>query len=239
MIRYDLETADIISPDAGDTLALLQDARAVWSSVFQGMVPVGDWLQARIAHLVRAWIGGDWQISHGQVFDPANHDLQTRSWDLIIHRRPPNDYALPDGSRLPPAATKNGPWVLLPKHLCAAVIDTKGRYDTPRLYAAASALNQRNDSTIPQLDLLAPYIRPALLILASTRKPVQVMREGEQHHLPTFVLARATDYKGNHGTERVTWEVAHTANGTLPLDEFRTYVVAAAQAWHARRSQIK
>lgn len=234
MIRYELDTSDIVSSDADDTLDLLRDAQAVWSSVFQGMAPVGDWLQARIACLVRDWIGGDWQISHGQVFDPANRNLQSRSWDLIIHRRPPDDYALPDGSTLPPAATESGPWVLLPKHLCAAVIDTKGRYDAPRIYAAAPALNPRNDSTIPQLELLAPDIRPALLILASTRKPLTVMREGEQHHLPTFVVAQAIDHKGSHGTERVTWEVARTANGTLPLDDFRTYIIESVRAWHAR-----
>ena len=106
MIHYDLDTADIISPDADDTLALLRDAQAVWSNVLQGMVPVGDWLQARIAHLIRGWIGYDWCISHGQVFDPVDRDLQSRSWDLIIHRRPPDGYALPDGSRIPPAATE-------------------------------------------------------------------------------------------------------------------------------------
>ena len=221
-----------------DTLKLVEDARQAWFSLFQGMAPAGDWLQARIAHLVRGWIGDDWCISHGQVFDPANRARQTRSWDLIVHRRPPDDYRLTDGFRLPPPATDDGPWVLLPKHLCAAVIDTKGRYDTPRIYAAAPAFNALNDSKTPQLDLLTPDVKPALLILASTRNPMAVMDEGNQHHLPTFVLARATDHKGSHGTDRVTWKLTRTSTGTLPLADFQSYVTKAVDDWKMRISSL-
>jgi hypothetical protein len=49
LIHYDLETADIDDRGAGDALNLLRDAQDVRSSVLQGMVPVGDWLQAPIA----------------------------------------------------------------------------------------------------------------------------------------------------------------------------------------------
>lgn len=221
-------TLDPNSVEDPATIELLAAARSAWSQLFQGMAPAGDWLQARIAYLVRGWIGADWCISHGQVFDPTNRDRQTRSWDLVIHRR------IPDDLGLPPPATPDGPWVLIPRGLCAAAIDTKGRYDTPRIYAQSVAFNDMNNSTTRQLDLLLPDVKPALFILATTRNPIAVMTEGEQHHLPTFVLAKATDHKGERGTASVTWKASRTAAGTLPLDDFRTYITAAVHSWHAR-----
>ena len=220
-----------LDPDLIDdtaTIDLLTEARSAWSQVFQGMAPLGDWLQARIADLVRGWIGADWCISHGQVFDPTNRDRQTRSWDLVIHRRVPNDLGLP------PPATPDGPWVLIPRGMCAAAIDTKGRYDTPRIYAQSVAFNDMNNSTTPQLDLLLPDVKPALFILATTRDPVAVMAEGDKYGLPTFVLIRATDHKGDRGTVSVTWKASRTAACTLPLDDFQSYITAAVRSWHAR-----
>jgi hypothetical protein len=223
-----LETRSI---DDAATLSLVSDARSAWSQVFQGMAPLGDWLQARVAFLIRQWIGPDWHTSHGQVFDPKSRERQTRSWDLIIHRR------VPDNLDLPPPATPDGPWVLIPKGLCAAVIDTKGRYDTPRVYSEAPAFNDDNDNTTPQLDLLVPDVKPALFILATTRDPVKVMAEGTQYRLPTFALSRATDHKGDRGTASVTWKLTRSASGTLPLQDFRAYITGAVADWEARQKR--
>jgi hypothetical protein len=135
---------------------------------------------------------------------------------------------------LPPPATPSGPWPLVPKHLCCAVVDTKGRYDTPRKYAQAVAFDMRHDSDVPQLQFLGDGITPCLLVMASSGCPSTIREAGRECGLPTFVLARAIDRREDRANQSTEWVLDQGEDGRPPLQAFRQELVAAAARWEQR-----
>jgi hypothetical protein len=210
-----------------DTLDFTRDTRAMYRSLYQGMAPVGEWIQSRVACLVREWLPG-WMTSHGQIADLGKPTVQSRSWDIIVHR------PIPDSWGFPPPASPSGPWALVPKELCCAVVDTKGRYNTPRDYAKKPVFDlYLTPDRPPQLPFLHPIV-PILFIIASTYAPETVEAAGLDCGLPTFVVAKAVEHKGPRGTEAVDWVLHPGRNGVVPIQEFREALLAASEQWHMR-----
>lgn len=210
-----------------DTLAFARDTLAVYRSLYQGMAPLGEWIQTRVASLVRQWLPG-WVTSHGQVADPENRAIQSRSWDIIVHR------PIPPSWGCPPPASISGPWPLVPKELCCAVIDTKGRYNTPREYASKSALDLPNQCQVKQLAFLGPRILPVLFIVASNHAPATVEAAGRDCGIATFVIAKAVDHRGANPTVSVEWFLNPGHGGTAPLQALRQTLCLAATQWCER-----
>ena len=211
-----------------DTIRFATDTQAVYRSLYQGMAPIGEWIQTRVSYLVRQWMPG-WVTSHGQIEDQHNSTIQSRSWDIIVHR-PIRD----DSWNYPPPASPSGPWPLVPKELCCAVIDTKGRYDTPGDYAKKPVFDlHMTPDRPPQLQFLRPIV-PILFIVASTYPPETVEAAGLNSNIPTFVVARAIDHKGPKGTEAVDWILNLGRNGVTPLQAFRQTLLEASEQWLKR-----
>jgi hypothetical protein len=196
----------------------------MYRSLYQGMAPAGEWIQTRVATLVRGWLP-DWEVSHGQIADLGNPSIQSRSWDLVIHR------SIPESWGVPPPASPSGPWPLVPKELCCAVVDTKGRYNTPRDYAKKTVFNLDLTADLPQLEFLGPAIVPILFIVASTNSPDTVEAAGLDCDLRTFVIAKAID-----GTAAVDWHLHPGRDSTPPLLAFRQALLDAAAAWDTRNT---
>lgn len=207
-----------------DTLIFTKDTMAVYGSLYQGMPPLGEWIQTRVAHLIHEWLPG-WSTSHGQIADEDTPGIQSRSWDIIIHR------PIPASRRYPPPASPTGPYPLVPKDLCCAVVDTKGRYNTPKKYAEATAFDLPNKCKMKQLDFLGPKILPVLFIIASNFTPDRVEAEGEANGISTFVLAKAVDRKTSDWAGTAFWHLNPGKDGRLPMSRFRDKIRWAAKQW--------
>ena len=212
-----------------NTLTLMRDTMAVYGSLYQGMPPLGEWIQTRVAHLIREWLPG-WSTSHGQIADEDTPEIQSRSWDIIIHR------PIPASRGYPPPASPTGPYPLVPKDLCCAVVDTKGRYNTPGKYAEATAFDLPNKCKMNQLDFLGPEILPVLFIIASNFTPDRVEAEGETNGISTFVLAKAVDRKPSDWAGTAFWHLNPGKDGHLPMSRFRDKIRLAAQQWESNIS---
>jgi hypothetical protein len=208
-----------------ETLTLMEDTADVYRSLHQGMAPIGEWIQARMAMLVRSWLP-EWHVSHGQIAELEQPDIQSRSWDLIIHR------SIPKSLGFPPAASPQGPWPLVPKDLCCAVIDTKGQYNTPKKYAEKTVFNSDLSGQLSQIEFLKPQITPVLLILTSTLQPATVEIAGKDCGIETFVLARSINHKGGSGQEWVEWALNARQGSLAPLQALKALLLDAAQRWH-------
>ena len=206
------------------TLSLVKDTLALYRSLYQGMPPIGEWIQARVAELVRAWLPG-WEVSHGQIADLNDLTIQSRSWDLMVHR------VIPQSWGFPPPASPSGPWPLVPKELCCAVIDTKGRYNDPIEYSQKNAFNSLNNCKTRQLEFLGAEIIPILFILASNVKPNTVEAKGESCGIPSFVIAKAIDHKPNNGKVNVEWILNSGKDNILPISRFKDTLILAAKKW--------
>ena len=214
-----------------ETLMLVDDFAAVYRSVFQGVM-IGDWLEARVMRLIKKWLP-DWRLSHAQIIDPTMPDLQSRSWDIVVHRPVPSELHLP-----PPAYEDEG-YPLLPKALCCAAIDCKGRYDTPQTYARKTAFNVINTAITPQLEILSPTVTPILFIMASTLPEQTVVSRAREHGLSAFVLAHARDHGLMQGHAHVTWTLNGGSRQQPPLQEFKACLEEAAGRWQAAHEVVE
>lgn len=208
-----------------ETLAQVDDFAAVNGSLFQGAM-IGAWLEDRIQLLIEGWLPG-WYLSHAQIWDPARPDLQSRSWDIVVHKPVPPEMDFP-----PPSRPSHG-YPLLPKNLCCAAIDTKGRFNQPRDYARLSAFNVRNDATTPQLELLAPTIVPILFIFASTYAEETVVAAAMESGMSAFVLVKARDLGLVQGAGYYRWRLNGGDRLQPSLQEFRALLTTAASRWRA------
>lgn len=209
-----------------DTIEFMEDTLAVYRSLYQGMAPIGEWIQARVSRLVHEWLPG-WLTSHGQIADIDTPEIQSRSWDIIVHK------PVSESRGFPPPATPTGPYPLVPKDLCCAVIDTKGRYETPKKYAEAVGFDLFNTCKRKQLDFLGPQIAPILFIVASRSSAESIEAAGEACGISTFVMARAVDRKKAAWAEPVHWHLNSDAKGRIPLDRFREKLLRAAERWES------
>lgn len=212
------------------TVKLAEDTLSVYRSLYQGMAPIGEWIQTRVACLIREWLPKEWITSHGQIADAYTPEIQSRSWDIIVHR------PIPKSRGYPPPASSNGPYPLVPKDLCCAVVDTKGRYNTPKKYAEAKAFDLPNKCNTKQLDFLGPNILPVLFIIATNHSPDRVEAEGEANGISTFVLAKAVDRKPSDWAGTAFWHLNPGKDGHLPMSRFRDKIRWAAQQWESNIS---
>lgn len=174
--------------------------------------------------LIKKWLP-DWRFSLAQIIDPAITNLQSRSWDIVVHR------PVPPEMHLPPPAYEDERYPLLPKELCCAAIDYKGRYNTPQLYAGKKAFDVTNTASTPQLDILAPTIAPILFIMASTLPEHTIVARAKEHGLNAFVLVHARDHGLAEGCANAIWTLNGGDRDQPPLQEFRTLLMQAARRW--------
>lgn len=197
-------------------MGLLRDLISVQESLHQDTAVSGPWMEARIKEMLRGWLPGGWQVSGpGQVFCRGTHSIRSRSWDIIVHRRP--EEALP-----PPASPEFG-FPLLPKEIVAAVIDTKTNFAGVAEYASKPAFNLMNDFGEPQLKFLGGTISPFILAATSQLRPDQFYKAGLEYGLGTFSLAIRKSDLVSAGEERVTRYMAlRFMDGSYPLQRFKT-----------------
>ena len=198
-----------------ETARFVSDLLQVWNSVHQGMPVIGPWMEERLKHMIRGWIGSDWCISGPtQVYFPDQPDLRSRSWDVVIHRR------LPPG--FPPEAAPGSGYALVPIDSVRVVIDTKTNFTTPAAYAAQMCFNRMNDCAVGQVDALGPQVAKLVLAATSGRSADAILREGIKHGVPTYALARYAASPVADGRDRkVEWKVERLATGEFPLQAFK------------------
>ena len=106
--KYKLDENGVSDPE---TLQLVRDTISVnisVSSQFVGARPLrsprragprpcpypglsrryASWIERRVEALIRSWLP-DWELSHAQVVDLDKQELQSRSWDLVVHQPVP------------------------------------------------------------------------------------------------------------------------------------------------------
>ena len=218
---FDLHGAKQIWTTEADpaTDALVRDLLLVWNGTHQNMPIVGPWFEARVRYLVGSWIDSDWCVSGpSQVFDPLEPGLRSRSWDLVIHRRPTVE--------LPPPADPRSGWPLIPVDLVAAVIDTKTNFSDAAGYAAQTCFNQAHDSVRLQTDLLGSGVACLVLAATTTRSLSALHAEGARTGVQCYALGR---YKASKvATERsISWELGRMEGGVAPLQAFKHAVRSA------------
>jgi hypothetical protein len=220
---HDLHRARAIwegEPDP-ETDTFVTDLLAVWNSVHQGMPIVGPWMEARLIHMIRNWVGPKWRVSGPcQVCFPDDPDLRSRSWDIVIHE--------PVGPEFPPEASPGSGPSLLPVSAVRVVIDTKTNFSTPATYAAQPCFDRMNRATTSQLDALGPEISKLVLAVTSSRSADSLLKEGSEHGVQTFVLARYRASPVADGADRaITWEMAQLRDCSFPLQAFKRAVLTA------------
>lgn len=204
-----------------ETARFVADLLQVWNSVHQGMPVIGPWMEERLKHVIRGWIEGGWCISGPtQVSFPDQPDLRSRSWDIVIHRRPPPDF--------PPEAAPGSGYALVPIETVRVVIDTKTNFTTPAAYAAQMCFNRMNDCVVGQVDALGPEVTKLILAATSGRSANAILREGVEHGVPTYALARYRASAVADGRDRkIEWKIERLADGGFPLQAFKAKIQAS------------
>ena len=182
---YRLHHGDLAAAEDadGETGRLLADYMHVAKSVHQGMPICGPWFEERIRAVLSARMPAGWQVSGpSQVFDPHRPELRTRSWDLVVHGEPDCD--------LPPPASANSGYPLLPRRLVAAVIDTKTMFTDVARYCGQTAFDIRNACEVPQFELLGPTVAKTVLAASSTTSAETLRALGRDHGAQVFSLSR-------------------------------------------------
>lgn len=137
--------------------------------------------------------------------------------------------------RLPPQASPENGYPVLPNSLVAAVIDTKTNFADPRDYAAQPAFNLMNDSDQVQLSFLGDGIGKFILAASSSRSPDSMMNAGRSLGLLAFSLGRYKAGPVADGRARVSnWRLERHADGSYPLQRFKDALLSAVTA-HAMR----
>ena len=209
--------------DCVETLNLVHDVRDVWCSLYQGMPVIGPWLEQRISWLIKSWLP-DWQVSSGQIFDPDQPNIRSRSWDIIVHKKPLKYLYLP------PQAYPGSGYPLVPKNLCCAVIDSKNNFSDVVEYANKSVFNLMNDAKEKQLDFLGNSISTCIFACMSSSSPRSIEVKGSEVGLNVYVLGQYTASKVSDGENRkLEWLLNDSDHS--PLIRFRRELIRAAEAW--------
>jgi hypothetical protein len=212
-----------------DTETLLRDAMAVYASQYQG-VCIGPWLEDRLRHQINLWFP-EWSCSHAQITADDNFDLQSRSWDIVLHRPPPPELGYP------PSAYPNGSFPLIPKSQVAAVVDSKGLL-TPsglRKYCAQVAYDRSCASSTTQFNLIGGAIPKILFCFTSTTTHQSLSSLSQELGAFTFVLAMSkTNKNSKTGRIEYEWDVQNGSDGVSPFMQFRTLLEESVDAWQQR-----
>lgn len=207
-----------------ETARLLSDLLQVWNSVHQGMPVIGPWMEARLIHIIRGWVGKDWCVSGPtQVCFPGEADLRSRSWDIVIHRPLPTGY--------PPEAAPGAGYPLVPLEAVQVVIDTKTNFNAPAIYAAQACFNRMNDCSVSQVEALGDGVTKLVLAATSSRGADSLLREGAAHGVQTFVMARYSASPVQDASARkIEWRVQRFSDGIFPLQTFKAAILSSLEA---------
>lgn len=206
-----------------ETLGLFRDALAVEAASYGGVV-MGPWLETRLRELVAGWMPG-WCISHAQVADEAVPEMQSRTWDLVIHRPVPSERGYP------PAAAAGRDYPLVPKDLVCAVVDAKYTFAGIEEYANAQAVGLRGDAGVRQIELLAP-IPAAVFAMRVSGDAVRAAEKAGRLGLNLFALATVLSGPRVPATAKeYRYRLCGAGEGILPLGRFRGFLQDAEKRW--------
>lgn len=219
--EFVLETMNVTDEE---TLELARDSQQVLGCLYQGMPPLGAWVENRVSSIVKKWLP-DWVLSHAQIYDQSRPDLQSCSWDLVIHKPIPDELGFP-----PPAADGHG-YPLVPKKLCCAVVDVKSQFGDIKKYVNKRAFDVRNESNVLQLELLQPEIVPIIFTLTTKNSPNWHERPDNSLGITVISISKVIERPGKR-----IWQLYRREDGMLPIDYFKTLLLRAVADWENRNS---
>lgn len=209
--------------DCLETLNLVQDVRNIWCGLFQRMPVMGPWLEQRISWLIKSWLPG-WQVGSGQIFDHSNLNIRSRSWDIIVYKKPEKCI------HLPPEAYPGSGHPLVPRNLCCAVIDTKNYFSDLEEYANKTVVNLMNDAKDKQLEFLGDSISKCIFVCMCPLSPKNLEAKGSKLGLNVYVLGKHTASKVSDGeNRRLEWLLNNSYKS--PLIRFRNELMKSAKTW--------
>ena len=178
-------------------------------------------MEARTKVMIRTWLPAGWDVSGpAQLFDPDRGEVRTRSWDIVIHR--------PPKILLPPVASPETGYSLLPLAAVSVVMDTKTNFSDPRPY------ERKRYSILPmiqpknQLEFLGAAISKTILIGSSSTSCDDLLKLGTSCGLSVFSLGRYRAGPVSHGEDRVSsWQLERFADGSYPLQRLKAPILLA------------
>lgn len=176
---------DLDGVSDNETVELCRNAMAVTAGSLHGFV-YGPWLEARISRLVQECLP-EWQCSHSQLTGLDDQSLQSRSWDVVVHRPPPAGW--------PPASHPPNGYPLLPTACCCAAVNVKGNFSPAGLRRAARepAYEDTGDSTRTQMDYLGPHVPVIFFCFTAYASHAHMDRVAGECGMRAFTLARLFD----------------------------------------------
>lgn len=215
--RYTLEQNGV---DDQETITLLGDLISVQESLHQDGPVAGPWMEARLKEMLREWLPANWHVSGpSQIYCRNTYSIRSCSWDIVVHRKPQEV--------LPPPASFEFGYPLLPKDFVAAVIDTKTFFADVSKYAKQAAFNLMNDYAVPQITFLGRNIRPFIVAATSSVRPDDFYRASLSLGLGGFALAsRRADSVSAGEDRRTTYTAQRYSDGTIPLQRFKAELLA-------------
>ena len=130
--------------------------------------------------------------------------------------------------RLPPVASPEAGYPLIPREAVAHVIDTKTYFAFPELkkYASKTLFNLANDCGDSQLEFLGKPVSKTLLIASSTKNCDTLFSAGACCGLSVFSLGRSHAGPVADGPNRVSsWKLERFSDGAYPLQRFKSLVL--------------
>lgn len=201
-----------------ETLAFWRDFQLVFSSCLQGMTIIGFWMETRMKLVVRKWLPPNWHVSGpSQIYDPKRPELRSRSWDLVVHRKPERP--------LPPPASQELGYPLLPREIVSAVVDTKTSFSDPAAYSRQSVFNLANDAHEPQLDFLGSDITKIIFAAASPLAAQSLYEAGLRSGLHVISMGRYQAGPVSDGVARkIGWRLESYSDGTCPMQRYKELI---------------
>ena len=183
--------------------------------------------------MIRKWLPS-WVCSHAQIADPNLPSIQSRSWDIVVHKPVPAEWGYPNPS------TPYGGYPLIPKSLCCAVIDSKGNLDCAKLrkYCRQPAFNVDRTCLTRQLDFLDQGIMPIAFLVTAWESHESIAAEARNCGINAYVLAQMKYTKHNPHTGKPAWRWRlQGASDQPPLRRFQHDLIEAAK--HCESSHVQ
>jgi hypothetical protein len=214
--RKDIATVERNGITDASTIRFIEDVVSVYNSTYQGLPIYGAWLEARLAAMIQEWLP-HCSVSYSQISDPNDYTIQSRTWDIAIHKE------VTEAGYPPPATPGAYPgFPLVPKDKCSVVIDVKGEFNAGEMkkYAEQVAFNRMNNCSVRQLDFLGDSITPYIIVIGATGNIGNLKRLAEDLKLRLIILAKKLPKKKGFEEAR-KWELILEDDGEVPLQCFK------------------
>lgn len=225
--KYDIEPNGVTDPE---TRTLCDEAIEVTAGSLHGFV-YAPWLEARVTLLIQQWLPG-WSCSHSQLTKRDDQSVQSRSWDIVVHKVPPSGW--------PAASTPPHGYPLLPMELCCAAINVKTNFSPAGIKAAtkepAYGQDERGDSTDvqSQISFLQPEVPLIFFCLTAYGTHDRMDEVAREHGMRAFALARLYDKERDASQRRIfNWVLQTAKDGGIPFQLFKGYLLECAAKWDA------